>query len=285
MYPARRLLVVTVALFVVAGCAQLEQVFDTSKPTASVEDMRLANVNFERAELVFDVVIDNPNPVGVDLAGFDYALSLEGSEVLSGRRDRAVSLPADGTETIEVPLTVPFAEVESLVGDLAGRERVDYGLELGLDVDVPGAGVQRLGTTTSGSLPVPQRPGIELQRARVDSLSLSGARLVLELVVDNPNAFGIDLDRIGYALAIDGQRWASGKQETGVSLPANGQGGLELPVSVRFGAIGRGAYDLLSGGGQADYTLEADLAGRAGLAGFGAFELPLERSGRVEIAR
>jgi len=49
--------------------------------------------------------------------------------------------------------------------------------------------------------------------------------------------------------------------------------------------IGTGAYDLLHRGEAVDCMLAADLAGSAGPAGFGTFELPPERSGRAELSR
>jgi len=285
MSAARTLVGTLLALALLGGCAAVEQALEARKPTASIAGMRLVAVDFEQAEVEFDVSIDNPNPVGIDLAGFDYALALDGREFLSGRRDRALSLPADDSTTIAVPLTIPFARIGEVVGELRGRDRVDYGLELGLDVDLPALGERRVRSSTSGSLPIPQRPRVSVAGARVDSLGLSGARLVLDLAVANPNSFGVDLDRLDYALAINGRRWASGEHRAGVALPANGTGNVSLPLSVRFSAIGAGAYDLLAGGGEVDYTLNADVAGRSDLEGFAAFEMPIEQSGRLDLAR
>ncbi len=272
-------------LVLTGGCAGLEQALEDRRPRVSVEGMRLAAVDFDRARVVFDVAIDNPNPVGIDLAGFDYVLSLGGNEFLKGQRDRAVRLPADGKESIAIPLTIPYERIAELPGDLRGRKSVDYGLELGLDFDLPALGRQRLGTSTSGSMPIPQRPGISLDGVRVAELGLSGAELVLELGIDNPNDFGIDLERLDYALAINGRRWAESSRESGLSLAPDGSTTVDLPLRVNFGTIGTGAYDLLRGGARADYRLTADIAGNAGLKGFGAFDFPVERSGRIDLTR
>ena len=278
--------VIAVAILVLTGgCAGLEQALEERKPKVSVEGMRLAAVDFDRARVVFDVAIDNPNPVGIDLAGFDYVLRLDGNEFLSGKRDRALRLPPDGRESIAIPLEIPFARVAELPGDLRGRQSVDYGLDLGLDFELPAIGRQRLGTSTTGNMPIPQRPGISLEGVRVAELGLSGAELILELGIDNPNGFGIDLDRLVYALAINGRRWAGSSRDTGLSLAPEGSTAVELPLKVNFGAIGMGAYELLRGGASADYRFTADIAGDAGLQGFGAFDFPVERSGRINLAR
>lgn len=285
MPPTRICMIALLTLVLAGGCAGLERALQDSKPRVSIEGMRLAAVDFERARVVFDVAIDNPNPVGLDLAGFDYAFSLGGNEFLSGRRERALRLPADDTETIAVPLTIPFARIAQLPGHLSGRANVDYDLELGLDLDLPAVGRQRFGVATSGTLPVPQRPDISLKGVRIAELGFAGAELVLELGVDNPNAFGIELERFDYALAINGRRWAGNRHTRGLALAPEADTTVELPLAVHFDAIGTGAYELLQGGARADYRLTADIAGRAGLDGFGAFDLPLERSGRIDLVR
>lgn len=284
MQPSARL-AVAVAALAVAGCAGLDRALEARKPAASVDGVRLAAIDFDRAELVFDVRIDNPNPVGLELAGFDYALDVAGRELLSGRRDRRLALPAEGAETIAVPVAIRFDRVAGTLGDLRGRDRVPYGLELGLDVELPVVGVRRVSAATEGNLPVPHRPDLELRRARVAELGLSGARLVLELAVANPNAFDLHLDRVGYALAVDGEPWAEGRASEAVRLAPRGRTTLALPLDVRFGVIGIGASELLRGGATADYRLSVDIAGRAGLEGFAGFSLPLERRGRIELER
>ncbi|GEM_PF-3653614 len=90
-----------------------------------------------------------------------------------------------------------------------------------------------------------------------------------------------------YALAINGRRWAGNSGETGLSLAPEGSTstGVQLPLKVDFGAIGTGAYELLRGGARADYRLTADIVGNAGLEEFGAFDFPVERSGRIDLTR
>jgi len=275
------------ALAVVAlatGCAGLQQAMDAQKPTVSLESMRVEAIDFDRADVVFELRVDNPNAFDIDLAGFDYAIALEGKDFLSGRRDRKISLPANGSDTLAVPLTIPFARVQEIVGDLRERDEIAYAIEVASDVELGVLGARRVEATERGTLPVPRRPSISLQGVGIDRMSLSGAELVLRLAVDNPNTFGVTLERLDYSFAINGQRWAAGDYAESVRIGAEAQTVLALPVSVRFANMGASAYELLQGNARVDYRFEANLAGKAGLQGFGAFELPLEQSGRVELA-
>ncbi len=267
----------------VSGCAGLQQALDAQKPTVSLASTRVEAIDFDRADVVFDLRIDNPNAFGIDLAGFDYAIALEGKDFLSGRRERKISLPANGSDTIAVPLTIPFARVQEIVGDLRDRDTIAYEIEVASDVELGVLGTRRVEANERGTLPVPQRPSISMQGARIDRMSLSGAEIVLRLGVDNPNAFAVTLDQLDYNFAVNGQRWATGRYGESVRIAADARTVLALPLSVRFANIGTSAYELLQGNAQVDYRLEANLAGTAGLDGFGAFELPLEHSGRIEL--
>jgi len=42
-------------VFNLAGCAEITKYTDTVKPTASLTGMRLANINFEQVDLIFDL--------------------------------------------------------------------------------------------------------------------------------------------------------------------------------------------------------------------------------------
>ncbi len=63
-------------LFTLSSCAQLTKHADAIKPTAKLAGMRLANINFEQVDLIFDLAVENKNPVALDLAGMDYDLKI-----------------------------------------------------------------------------------------------------------------------------------------------------------------------------------------------------------------
>lgn len=268
-----------------AGCAALEQELARRQPTAAVESMRLAGLGFDAAEVVLDVRIDNPNPVAIELDGFDYELRLAGRSLLSGERRRRVTVPADGSGRIEVPLRLVYEEVYAAARDLGGRDTVDYAVDLALRVDVPALGRREIGVTASGRLPLPRPPRVEVRSLRLDALDGEGARVVLDLGVDNPNAFGLTLAELRYTLHVDNRRWASGSMDRSAAVPAHGTGRLSLPLELDFAAIGGEAWQVLTGSGAIDYTLEGRLKGIAGHALLGKFDVPFSRSGRLPSAR
>ena len=107
----RARLLLAAALFL-AGCAGLVK-SGIGKPRVSVETAKLASLSFQGATLQFDFGIDNPNPVGLHLDGFDYAFSVEGARMMEGRQDSKLELAANAKRTVELPMTLRYQQLWS----------------------------------------------------------------------------------------------------------------------------------------------------------------------------
>lgn len=101
-----------------------------------------------------------------------------------------------------------------------------------------------------------QRPRVDLESTRVASLSLADVDLLLGFEIDNPNSFGVRLDRLDYVLTVAGERLAEGDQRRGVEIGAGRRTTAEIPVSIAWDDLAR-VYRSLRGGGAADYRIDA----------------------------
>ncbi len=72
----KSLLTLSLLLFL-ASCAELSKHAETITPTAKLTGARLANISFDKVDLVFDLEVDNKNPIPLDLAGLDYDFKIE----------------------------------------------------------------------------------------------------------------------------------------------------------------------------------------------------------------
>jgi LEA14-like dessication related protein len=273
------------AFLLLSGCAALEEELARRQPDVSIASARLGAASFDGAELLADVRIDNPNPVAIRLEGFDYDLRTDGRSLLSGEHEQAVRIGANHQARIDVPLQIDFEDLRDIARDLGSRDEIEYTLALGLAIDVPVLGTRRIPARTTGTLPVPRIPDISLERVSVSELAWTGARATLELAVDNPNAFDLALDRLDYDLAVNGDAWVTGGEGVTANVPARGTGLLRIPVQLDFATIGRSAYQLLTGSGAFEYSLDGRLQGTAGDDRLGAFDLGFSRSGEADIER
>lgn len=272
-------------ILLLSGCALLEGEMERRTPEASVEGTRISALSFDSVDLLVDVRIDNPNPVGIELAGLDYDLRLDGERALSGKSEQRLSVPARDSGVVSLPITLGFQDLYDRLGGLRGRDEVDYAVDLGIDVDVPVLGVKRVSASASDTLPLPKLPKVSLHDVRVEHLGLSGARMLVDLGVDNPNGFGLNLDALRYSLNVDGEDWISGVLEDPSRVASHERTTLSIPVELDFATLGSGLFRMLTEGRMLDYELQGGLTGTAGESRLGQFELDFEDLGNFRPSR
>lgn len=279
----KRLPLFLLAALVLSGCAGVRDALDPKPPTVSVQGIRVTALGFNHADLALDLRVENPNAIAVKLAGFDYRLTVDGRSVLQGDRKRRLELPARDAITLDVPLRLNFGDLAGVLGGLSGRDRIDYEIALGLDVDVPVLGQRRVEAVTADSLPIPQRPDIALRSLRVTKLDVTGATVEATLAIDNPNGFALALDRLQWDLVVDGAALASGGSTAPLRVGPNGSGSLRIEINLDHGDVAGTLATLLGRSRSVEYRLGALIEATAGDARLGSFEVPVEHTGRVML--
>ncbi|MCU7795503.1 MAG: LEA type 2 family protein [Candidatus Thiodiazotropha sp. (ex Myrtea spinifera)] len=279
------LLFVLIHAISLSGCATLEQVgqvLEGQKPTAQVNGVRLTSLDFEGMDLAFDVQVDNPNPVGISLAGLDYDLSLLGSRFLKGDQPMGMRLAANGNSSVEVPMRLGFQQLLSTYQQLKGADSAGYQLDLGMGFDVPVLGRVRVPVSYQGEFPVPKMPDVKVRSLDVQQLSMSGAKLTMQLEVDNPNAFSLLLNQLNYDVKLNGYNVGSGLMGRAVNLQQGSPGVINLPLSLDFAQAGMGLYKALLGSG-ISYDLSGSMEASSSNAILKHFQMPLKKQGRVSL--
>jgi len=120
------LLFFTLSLF---SCAELVKHADTVKPTAKITGTRLSNITFEQVDLIFDLAVENKNPVALKLAGLEYDLKIENQSLISGTTAKAVKIKANSTSPVQLPITLKFEDLKNLPGELWNKDKIAYQLQ------------------------------------------------------------------------------------------------------------------------------------------------------------
>ncbi|MET0091126.1 MAG: LEA type 2 family protein [Candidatus Thiodiazotropha sp.] len=283
----RPLLLITalLQLLLLSACAslgQVGQVLEGQRPTAAVEGMRLTGLDMNGVDLNFDVKVDNPNPVGISLSGLDYHLKLFGRSFLKGEQPMALNLAANGRSRVQLPVRLGFQQLLSSYQQLKDAREVAYALDLGMGFEVPLLGRVRVPVSYQGKYPIPEMPAVSLRSLDVQQISMSGARLLLKVQVDNPNDFALLLNRFNYQLKLNGFDAGSGLLDQSVNIAQDGKGTLSLPISLDFAQAGRGLYSALLAG-----TIRYDLSGSMQASGsdpaLQSFRIPLDKQGKVNL--
>ncbi len=230
-----------------AGCGALRMALNrgAKPPVVSVTGARVEGLSFTGAELMFDVRVENPNPVGLDILGYDYSVDISGHRVATGTSADRRPVDAEDAVAWAVPVSVQFASLLSSVASLATEGETTFSFECAVRLDLPFVGEVSVPVSRIGALPLPKPPSVSLAGVSLGSLSASAADLVVKLRVANPNAFLLRLESLTYELGLEGDPWVSASHDAGVEVFAGSSTVAELPVRVDLRRVGLAAASML----------------------------------------
>lgn len=97
-------------------------------PTVQVHKVEMGSFNLSGGSATFVLNITNPNSFPIPLTGFDYGLRLNGIEVANGIKEQRVTIGANQSQKIEVPLSLSFTNMLNMLPNLLRSRKVDYSL-------------------------------------------------------------------------------------------------------------------------------------------------------------
>ncbi len=269
----------------IAGCSILQQVTQVQKPVVDVADVHLSRLSLDGVDLVFDLRITNPNPLEINLAGFDYDFFLNASSFIKGDQQKPVSIPSRGTGHVEIPISLTFQNIYETYQSLKNSDSTDYAIHAGLTFDLPVIGPYRIPVQTSGRLPLVKIPKISIVSFRIVKMGLMGADLEFNCQVDNPNPFSFLINAFDYDLKINGANWAKGKSENRVNIQQKDKSRISIPVSLDFLQMGQTVAGLLKGDAKLNYQFTGGLDLESPASLIGKAQLPFDLTGTVGVTR
>lgn len=271
--------------FFLSGCAVLGKMLGRvgiRPPTAEVVHVRVADLAFDRAILLFQMAVANPNDVGLRLSGFEYRFAVDGRSLVQGVQNRETEIAAHTETLLELPVTLLFDDLYRLYVSLREADSAPYELTCGLRFRVPVLGDVHVPLRREGTFPLIKRPDVRIEALRIKRLTLSGAELRLTLRVVNPNAFSALVERVHYEFKVDGKPWFSGIQTTPASLAPKGEGSLEMDLRLNFLQMGVAISRSLLDRKPLSYDLEGTLELRTSLPTFEQATLPFRLTGNIQ---
>jgi LEA14-like dessication related protein len=278
----QRSLLLLLAIFL-SGCAEMTKYSETIKPTASLTGMRLANINFEQADLVFDLAVENKNPVPLDLAGLDYDLKIADQSLVSGVTAQAIKIKANGTSPVQLPITLKFADLKKLPGELWNKDTFSYQLDTKFNLDLPVIGSYAIPVSKQGELPVPKIPEIKVKDVKVKNLSFTAADLVAQVEISNPNAFDLAMSDFDYQLNINQQTWGKGSLSEKNHVPQKGKTVIDIPIKLDILSAGQSAYKMLLNKSPMEYQLTGNVTLDTGIELLRNYKMPLDVKGTAAL--
>ncbi len=270
-------------IFLITGCAQIDRHIKTIKPTAKLVGTRLANINFDQADLLFDIAVKNKNPFSIPLSGVDYNLKVGGNSLISGITGQGIKIKSSTTSNIALPISLKFDDLRKIPGKLWKQDQVSYELDGSINIKLPVIGNYAIPFSRKGELPVPKMPSIQLKDLQVKDISLTSAKIVADIEIDNPNAFELGLSDFNYRLDINQKTWGEGISNKATSIPKKGKGVISIPLKLDLLSIGKAAFELLSGNSKIDYQLLGGITLDTGIEFLRQHKMPLNIKGTTSF--
>ena len=283
----RKNLILLLGIIFLTSCSVQEILKNAgiSKPVVKYENVKISALSFEGVDLVFDFSIDNPNALGINLAGFNYDVNINGTSFVSGNQEEKISIPSRGKNNIQIPVSLSFSELVKTYKSFSNRDSIDYGLAGSFAFDLPVIGKVSVPYSASGNFPMLKIPSVSVSALKLNNINLLGAEVLLKLDCENPNKFDLGLDGFDYSFGVAGNEWINSNYTKKVSLKSGGNAEISIPIKLNFLQVGSSVYSLLTGNSKLDYFLKGDMNVSSGLPILGKQIIKLDKSGKVNLLK
>ncbi|PWA57741.1 Immunoglobulin-like fold [Artemisia annua] len=150
---------------------KIEEKVGFGKPTADVTAIHIPKINFKQADLIFDVLVTNPNPIPIPLVGINYLIESDGRKLISGVIPNAGTIHAHGSEKVQIPLCLIYDDIKNTYADIKPGSIIPYRLKVDLVVDVPVIGRLTLPLEKNGEIPIPKLD-VSIDKIKFERFSL-----------------------------------------------------------------------------------------------------------------
>lgn len=266
-----------------SSCAALQKSNLVQKPSVTDWKVKLTNITFDDVQLEYRMKLSNPNPVGIKVKNYSYAVSVEQNELTSGKQDKETELKANDSMWVSIPLKFTYSELAQLGKAFVKSDSLSLGFKSNFGIDLPVLGLMQVPFETSYSVPMLKRPNVSISSFKIDQIGFLGAKFVLKINVDNPNSMKIDLGKIGINFKVNGKSWINTALEQTGALPAKAIKELSIPISVSFADVGMSLFNSIRNSEPFQYALEGNVAVKLPLFDSEMFTIPINKSGELKI--
>lgn len=227
-------LFVLAASSLVAGCATLSQLASKAfkSPTVDFSRASVSDVSLSGATVDLAWLVENPNPIGIDIAKLDYLFKVEDKQVAAGAPKAGVTVAANKRGELAFPAEVKFADLASVITTFLQKDNASYAASGNVGFQTP-LGILSFPLQHQGTFPVPKLPDVTFEAPSISKMDLTGATLEIPLIVNNKNGFPLPIDALVGGLNIAGAK--VGQLNAGsMSLDAKATKRISLPIRVNF---------------------------------------------------
>ncbi|CAK9168329.1 unnamed protein product [Ilex paraguariensis] len=252
---------------------KIEETIGFGKPTADVAGIHIPSINLEKAEIVVDVLVKNPNPIPIPLIDISYLIESDGRKLVSGLIPDAGTIHGHGSETVKIPLTLIYDDIKKTYDEIKPGSIIPYRVKVDLIVDVPVFGRITIPVEKTGEIPIPYKPDIDIEKIRFERFSFEETVAILHLKLENKNDFDMGLTALDYEVWLSGVSIGGAELAKCTNIDKNGISYIDIPITFKPKDCGSALWDMIRGKGTG-YTMKGHIDVNTP---FGAMKLPMNK--------
>ncbi|KAH6778298.1 Late embryogenesis abundant protein [Perilla frutescens var. frutescens] len=254
---------------------KIEEAVGFGKPTADVSGIHIPQINLEKAEIVVDVLVTNPNPIPIPLIDINYLIESDGRKLVSGLIPDAGTIHAHSSETVKIPVCLVYDDIKSTYADIQPGSIIPYKVKVDLIVDVPVFGRLTLPLEKTGEIPIPYKPDVDIEKIHFDKFSFEETVATLQLKLENKNDFDLCLNNLDCEVWLCDVSIGGAELTKSTKIDKNGFSFMEIPITFRPKDCGSALWDMIRGRGTG-YSIKGNIDADTP---FGAMKLPISKEG------
>ena len=261
-------------LLLTMGCVEAQNFI----PKVKFDRLDVNELTWTDISTDFVFAVENPNPIKVGVAEFDYAFDLEGINLLSGDNADGFRLEPEGTSELALPIDLVFAETWETIQATKGQDQVGFRVGGNFGFNTP-IGLVNIPYDEDGDFPALRTPKFKFSALRVGQIDLTGATLELDLGVENEHGSQLFFDDFAYTVKMEGRDVGSGLVST-FDVDGASEGTVTIPFAVSFLEFGGAVVTAIIDGGPVNMGIGASVDVDTP---FGVIPLALDETGNVSI--
>ena len=108
------------------GCASVNKRLNPIQPEVFIDAIKIENASLSGLTALLTLNVQNPNDFALNANGLDYAMSLAGTNIITGESKSNMTVPALGSGKIEVPVRISYAAIIETIPKVMEAGVADY---------------------------------------------------------------------------------------------------------------------------------------------------------------
>jgi LEA14-like dessication related protein len=217
-------------------------------PRVALSVVEITSLAAEKTEMNVSVLIKNTLPFNFTADSFQYQLYINDAEIMKSRYKKTISLNANDSSWVKLPVTVFVSDADSLI-DANEKRKIDsaeYRMHASFYSDL--LFNKTFNVTIRRFLPLVHIPDIDIKKIEIDSLNTKRAIVHVHAAVKNANVFDIKFRNYAYELQIEDHQKIKGRSDRPTVIKAKGTTVIDVPAVISFKGAGNTLFKLLKKG-------------------------------------